>query len=89
MSVYEVGRVAVKTHGREAGLHCVVIDIVDRSYVLVDGVKVRRRRCNVKHLVPTPDKIDLKKGAKNKAVLSALKEANMAKKFESRVKLDL
>ena len=68
MSVYEVGRVAVKTQGREAGLYCVVVDIVDRSYVLVDGVKVRRRRWNVKHLVPTPDKIELKKGAKNKAM---------------------
>ena len=89
MSVYEVGRIAVKSQGREAGLKCVVVDIIDRSYVLVDGVKVRRRRCNIKHLIPTPDKIEIEKGAEHDAVLKAIKKAKLTKAFEVREKVDL
>ncbi len=42
MAVFEVGRVAVKTLGREAGRYCVVVDIIDKNFVLIDGIKVRR-----------------------------------------------
>ncbi|MHA1242872.1 MAG: KOW motif-containing protein, partial [Promethearchaeota archaeon] len=33
MSVYDIGRVCVKTTGREAGRYCVVVDIIDKNYV--------------------------------------------------------
>lgn len=89
MPVFEVGRVAVKTLGREAGQHCVVVEIIDKSYVLVDGIEVRRRRCNVRHLAPTPTVIDLKKGADTKAVHKAVKAAGLEDKFKERIKLDL
>ena len=42
MSVYDIGRVCVKTMGREAGYFCVVVDIIDKNYLLVDGLKVKR-----------------------------------------------
>lgn len=71
--IFEIGRVCVKTRGREAGKECVVVDIVDENYVLVDGPKVKRRRCNVRHLEPTPKKIALKKGESHKEVLEAFK----------------
>jgi large subunit ribosomal protein L14e len=51
----EPGRVCVKVAGREAGEKC-----VDRNFVIVAGPKVRRRRCNVDHLEPTPHKLELK-----------------------------
>lgn len=89
MPVFEVGRVAVKTLGREAGQHCVVVEIIDKSYVLVDGTKVRRRRSNVRHLAPTPTVLDLKKGADTKAVQKAIEAAGMEDKFSKRIKLDL
>lgn len=72
--LFEVGRVCVKTRGREAGKECVVVDIIDENYVLVDGPKVKRRRCNVRHLEPTPRKINIKKGASHKEVLEAFKK---------------
>ncbi|MHA1777537.1 MAG: 50S ribosomal protein L14e [Promethearchaeota archaeon] len=59
MAVFEVGRVAVKTLGREAGYYCTVVDVIDHSFVLVEGLKVRRRRCNVRHLAPTPEKLNI------------------------------
>jgi len=41
MSVYDIGRVCVKTMGREAGNYCVIVDIIDKNYVIIDGLKVR------------------------------------------------
>ncbi len=89
MAVFEVGRVAVKTLGREAGMYCVIVDIVDRSYVLIDGLKVRRRRSNVNHLAPVPEKLDIKKGATTAAIQKAIEKAGMTDKFSTRIKLDL
>ncbi|RLG55185.1 MAG: 50S ribosomal protein L14e, partial [Candidatus Hydrothermarchaeota archaeon] len=53
MPAIEIGRVCVKTAGREAGKRCVIVDIIDKNFVLVDGPEVQRRRCNIKHLEPT------------------------------------
>ncbi|MHC1580504.1 50S ribosomal protein L14e [Methanopyrus sp.] len=78
----EVGRICVKTAGREAGRYCVVVDIIDENFVIVTGPKeltgVRRRRCNVKHLEPTPEKIDIERGASDEEVKEALEEAGLA-----------
>jgi large subunit ribosomal protein L14e len=78
----EVGRICVKTAGREAGKYCVVVDIIDENFVIVTGPKeltgVRRRRCNVKHLEPTPEKIDIERGASDEEVREALEEAGLA-----------
>lgn len=89
MAVFEVGRVAVKTLGREAGYYCTVVEVIDHSFVLVEGLNVRRRRCNVRHLAPTPDKLDLKKGADLAAIKKAVKAAKLEEKFQNRIKLDL
>ncbi len=60
MSLIEPGRVCIKTAGREAGKYCVVLEVVDKNFVIVQGPKVRKRRCNIAHLEPLPEKIDLK-----------------------------
>jgi len=84
MVAIEVGRICVKTTGRESGMRCVIVDIVDKNYVLVTGPKslsgIRRRRTNVNHLEPTEEKIDLKKDASDEDVLKTLEKA---KKTES------
>ncbi|MHA1194673.1 MAG: 50S ribosomal protein L14e [Promethearchaeota archaeon] len=89
MSVYDIGRICVKTMGREAGKYCVVVDIIDKNYVLIDGLKVRRRRVNYKHIEPLPDKIDIKKGAKHEEVLSAIKKAKLEKKMKETIKIPI
>lgn len=72
----EVGRICVKTSGREAGMKCVIVDIVDRNFVLITGPKglngVRRRRANIKHLRPTEEKIKIRRGSPDEEVLKAL-----------------
>ena len=66
MSVYDIGRLCVKTMGREAGYLCVIVDIVDKNYLLIDGLKVRRRRVNYRHIEPIAETVDIKKGSERK-----------------------
>ncbi len=76
MPAIEIGRVCVKTHGREAGQRCIVVDIVDENFVLVSGPKkltgVRRRRTNVRHLEPTQEKVQIKTGASDDDLLKIM-----------------
>jgi len=79
--VFDVGRICVKTAGREAGRKCVVVDIVDENFVVVTGPKsltgVKRRRVNVKHLEPLQHKIVINKGATDEEVIAALEKAGL------------
>lgn len=83
MASFEVGRVCVKLSGRETGKKCVVVDVVDKNFVLVTGPKtvtgVRRRRTNVDHLEPTMEVIELKKGAADDEVEKALTKGKKTK----------
>jgi large subunit ribosomal protein L14e len=76
MPAIEVGRICIKQGGRECCHKCVVIDVMDKSFVLVTGPKkitgVRRRRVNINHVMPTEDKIDIKRGASDDEVAAAL-----------------
>ncbi|MHA1754074.1 MAG: 50S ribosomal protein L14e [Candidatus Odinarchaeia archaeon] len=90
MAIIGVGRICVKTYGREAGKKCVIIDVVDKNFVLVTGPKeltgVRRRRSNIKHLEPTPVTIKIKKGADDKEILDVLKKENQLDFMKEEVK---
>jgi large subunit ribosomal protein L14e len=83
MASFEVGRVCVKLSGRETGKKCVIVDVVDKNFVLITGPKsvtgVRRRRTNVDHLEPTSETIDLKKGAADDDVEKALTKGKKTK----------
>jgi len=68
----EIGRVVVKLAGRDAGLKGVVIEILDKGFVLVDG-QVRRRKCNIIHLEPLNKVLKLPKQASHEEVIKVLK----------------
>ncbi|MFX1378086.1 MAG: 50S ribosomal protein L14e [Promethearchaeota archaeon] len=82
MSVYDIGRLCVKTMGREAGHYCIIVDIIDKNYLLIDGLKIRRRRVNYKHVEPITETIEIKKGAKHEEVEAAIKKAKLEKKMK-------
>lgn len=63
----------MKIAGRDAGGKCVVVDVVDDNFVLVDG-NVRRRRCSISHLEPLPDSIEIKKGASHEEVAAEFRK---------------
>ncbi len=83
MPAIEVGRICVKQLGRELGKKCVIIDVMDKSFVLVTGPKkvtgVKRRRVNINHIMPLTDKIEVKRGASDEEVAQALEVAGKLK----------
>lgn len=60
MPAIEVGRICIKISGREAGENCVIVEIIDDKFVEVVGSVVKNRRCNIKHLEPTEQVIEIK-----------------------------
>ena len=71
MAAIEVGRLCVKIAGRDAGKECIIVDVQDENFVMIDG-NTRRRKCNIAHLELLPHKADIKKGATHEEVLKAL-----------------
>ena len=84
----DVGRICVKTAGREAGKFCVVVDVLDDKFVLVTGprvvTRVKRRKCNIEHLEPTPEVIKVKKNASDDEVISAYKRDGVFGKLDTK-----
>jgi len=63
----EIGRLCVKIAGRDAGLKCVIVDILNDKFVLIDG-QTRRRKCNILHLEPLKVVINVKKNASHEDI---------------------
>ncbi len=78
MPAIDIGRICVKLSGREAGKKCIIVDIIDKNFVLVTGPKqlngVRRRRVNVNHLEPTGNRLDLRKGETDEEIMKTINE---------------
>jgi large subunit ribosomal protein L14e len=90
MPAIEEGRICIKVVGREAGKRCVIVDVIDKNFVLVTGPKnvsgVKRRRVNVNHLEPTKEKIDIMRGATDKEIADTLKAAGKLEEMTKLVK---
>lgn len=72
----EIGRLCIKTAGRGAGSKIVIVDILDKNFVLIDG-QVKRKRCNISHLEPLPQIIKIKKNASSDEVKKELEKLNI------------
>jgi len=88
--VMEVGRICVKLTGREAGRKCVIVDVIDKSFVLITGPKtvtgVKRRRTNINHIEPLQDKMKIKRGASDEEIAEALKASGKLEEMAQTVK---
>lgn len=76
LSAMDVGRICVKLKGREAGSRCVIVDVVDRNYVIVTGppevTGVRRRRVNMSHLQPLDEVVEISRNASDENIAKLL-----------------
>lgn len=76
MPAIEVGRICIKLSGRESGKRCVIVDVIDKNFVLITGPKgvtgVKKRRVNINHIKPLEEKIKIKKGASDEEISAAL-----------------
>ncbi|MFQ6068124.1 MAG: 50S ribosomal protein L14e [Candidatus Bathyarchaeia archaeon] len=90
MPAIEVGRICVKIAGREAGRKCVIVDLIDKNFVLISGPKevtgIKRRRANISHLEPTKEKINIERGASDEDIAQALKAAGKTEEMKELVK---
>ncbi len=90
MPAIEVGRICVKLIGREAGRKCVIVDLMDKNFVLITGPKnvtgVKRRRANINHVEPLKAKVKIKRGASDDEVIEALDASNKLEEMKQRVK---
>lgn len=86
----EVGRICVKLTGREAGRKCVIVDLIDKSFIQVTGPKtvtgIKRRRTNTNHIEPLEDKITIKRGASDEEIAEALKTSGKLEAMSQKVK---
>lgn len=77
----EIGRVCTKLLGREADKNCVIVDVVNKNFVVVSGPKeltgVKRRRCNIRHLEPWDVKVNIEKGASDDNLKQAIEKAKV------------
>ena len=71
--MFEIGRKCIKLAGRDANKICLIIEILDDVYVMIDG-QTRRRKCNINHLEPLDKVLKISKGASHKEVVDALKK---------------
>jgi large subunit ribosomal protein L14e len=82
----DVGRICLKTAGREAGKYCVIIKKIDENFVMITGpkqlTKVKRRRCNVVHLEPLEERIKIKAEATDAEILKECTKANIFSKLK-------
>jgi large subunit ribosomal protein L14e len=76
MSAMDVGRICIKLKGREAGRRCVIVDVIDRNYVMVSGpferTGVRRRRVNMSHLEPLDEVVEIPRNASDQEIIDIL-----------------
>ena len=76
MSAMDVGRICLKLKGREAAKRCVVVDVIDRNYVMVTGpfdlTGVKRRRVNMSHLRPLDEVIEIPRNASDQEIIDIL-----------------
>lgn len=79
----EVGRVCVKLAGRDAGLKCVIIDVLDDKFVMIDG-ETRRRKCNIRHIEPLDQMMKIKKNASHIDIVSEFKSLGIDLKEEEK-----
>lgn len=93
MTAIEVGRICVKTFGREAGKKCIIVDLIDKNFVLVTGPKsvnkVKRRKANVNHIEPMQEKIEIQRGAADEEIVEALKAAGKLEEMAKTIRLTL
>jgi large subunit ribosomal protein L14e len=86
----EVGRICLKLAGREAGRKCVIVDVADKSFVVITGPKsvtgVRRRRVNIGHIEPLQDRIEIKRDSSDEEVAEALKASDKLQAMSETVK---
>jgi len=80
----EIGRVVSINYGPDAGKLCVIIDVMNHNFALVDGgstTGVTRQLLNFKHMAITNIKIAIARSPKTKTVEAAIVKEDVVGQF--------
>jgi len=91
-AAFEIGRVVVKTTGRETGKKAVIIGFIDQNYVLISGANlsgVRRRRSNLRHLEALDKKIKIKENASDEEIAKKLSSEQLEEFIKEEYKFNV
>jgi len=75
--IMEVGRVCRKLKGKDAGEYCVIVEKIDKNFVLTDGKGMKRKKTSILHLEPLPKKLEITKGATSQDVVKQLEKEKL------------
>ena len=85
----EPGRIVLKIAGRESGKYAVIVENTNDNFVLITGPKaitgVKRRKCNIDHIEPTENKLDIDSKADDATIESLWKSSGLIEKLEIKV----
>ncbi|MDO8646967.1 MAG: 50S ribosomal protein L14e [Candidatus Diapherotrites archaeon] len=73
MALIEEGRICVLRTGRNAGQKVIVIQVDAKGQPTIEGITVKKKKCNARHLFPTASKVELR-NASREEITKALKE---------------
>ncbi len=85
----EPGRIVLKIAGRESGKYAVIVENTNDNFVLITGPKtvtgVKRRKCNIDHIEPTENKLDIDSKADDATIENLWKSSGLIEKLEIKV----
>ena len=89
MPAIEVGRICLKLAGRESGKKCIIVEVIDKGFVVVTGPKkitgVKRRRASINHIAPLKNKIGIDRGSSDEEITNALETAGKLEEMKQDV----
>jgi large subunit ribosomal protein L14e len=69
------GSVCVKTAGRKAGEKVIVLELdKEKCFAVIIGERVKKKKCNLRHLLPTGKEVKAGKGISQKEAGKILNE---------------
>ena len=87
MAAIQIGRVCIKTRGREKRRKCIIVDIIDKNFLLITGPLkisgVKRRRVNVNHIQPLQHTIDIKRGMSDDEIEEAISQQDLIAEIQT------
>jgi large subunit ribosomal protein L14e len=87
MAAIQIGRVCIKIRGREKKRKCVIVDIIDKNFLLITGPPkisgIKRRRVNVKHIQPLQHAIDIQRGMSDDEIEEAISQQDLTTEIQS------
>src|SRR3989338_9919311 len=78
-SEHLIGRLCTKLAGRESGRTAIIVEVLEGSFVVIDG-QVKRRRCNLQHLELFPQQFEIYKDASSAEISQLLEKEGISVK---------